>query len=97
MIPKFIRLILLFFASFFVIACNAQTFLEVSIPGFLSIEKVKLEYYEYIPEKWNGHVIVMSHGSTGGKAASIKTSFRFGISNPIILTNVSFVTSSYLK
>lgn len=59
------------------ITSNAQSFLDVTIPGFFSNEKVKLEYYEYIPEQWNGHVIVMSHGSTGGNASSIKTSFKF--------------------
>ncbi len=77
MTTKLIQKIILFSALFFVIACKAQNFFEVTIPGFLSNEKVKLEYYEYIPEKWNGHVIVMNHGSTGGKPVSIKTSFRF--------------------
>jgi pimeloyl-ACP methyl ester carboxylesterase len=71
------RFVFLFVFSLLCISSSAQSFLDVSIPGVVKDEKVKLEYYEYIPEKWNGHVIVMSHGSTGGKAASIKTSFRF--------------------
>jgi poly(3-hydroxybutyrate) depolymerase len=76
-----IRAVLLFFASFFFNSCNAQNFLEVSIPGLLSSEKVKLEYYEYVPEKWNGHVILMSHGSTGGNLSAVKVSMKFvGIS-----------------
>ena len=87
MITKIPRIIFIFTASLFGIVCNAQNFLEVSIPGFLSSEKVKLEYYEYIPEKWNGHVIVMSHGSTGGNPASIKTSFRF--------LNISKIANQY--
>jgi pimeloyl-ACP methyl ester carboxylesterase len=87
MIAKISKIISVFSSLFFCIICNAQNFLEVSIPGVLSNEKVRLEYYEYIPEKWNGHLILMSHGSTGGNAASIKTSFRF--------LNISRIANQY--
>jgi pimeloyl-ACP methyl ester carboxylesterase len=39
--------------------------------------ELQLEAYEYRPEKWNGHVILMSHGSTGGKTSNIKTSAKY--------------------
>lgn len=58
------------------VSSYAQNFLEVTMPGLFRDEKVKLEYYEYLPKDWNGQVIVMSHGSTGGNPASIKTSFK---------------------
>lgn len=76
------RTVLILTASFFFTTCNAQDFLDVSIPGLFSTSKVKLEYYEYVPEKWNGHVIVMSHGSTGGNLSAVKVSMKFvGISS----------------
>jgi pimeloyl-ACP methyl ester carboxylesterase len=77
----FYNLIRFVFLLLFSVSVNAQNFLNVNIPGFFKDETVKLEYYEYIPKEWNGQVIIMSHGSTGGKQASIKTSFKFaGIS-----------------
>jgi len=38
---------------------------------------LQLEAYEYQPEKWNGRVILMSHGSSGGKISNIKTSVKY--------------------
>lgn len=38
---------------------------------------IKLEAFEYRPSNWNGKVILMSHGSTGGKADAIKASTKF--------------------
>lgn len=38
---------------------------------------LRLEAFEYLPKKWNGKVILMSHGSTGGHKDAIKTSLKF--------------------
>jgi alpha-beta hydrolase superfamily lysophospholipase len=54
---------------------------------------LQLEAYEYMPEKWNGHVIVMSHGSTGGKTFAIKASAKYlNISKFANANGYAFVT-----
>lgn len=40
-------------------------------------KEIRLEAFEYLPANWNGKVIVMSHGSTGGDSKAIKASTRF--------------------
>ncbi|WP_395008404.1 alpha/beta hydrolase [Undibacterium sp.] len=45
--------------------------------GFTGEKSHKLEAFEYIPVKWNNKVIVMSHGSTGGKPDAIKASIQY--------------------
>jgi pimeloyl-ACP methyl ester carboxylesterase len=40
-------------------------------------KEIKLETFEYVPANWNGKVIIMSHGSTGGNEKAIKASTRF--------------------
>jgi pimeloyl-ACP methyl ester carboxylesterase len=84
MISRFLFLVVFLLGC---ITSNAQSFLDVKIPGFFRDEKVKLEYYEYIPEQWNGHVIIMSHGASSGNVSSIKTSIKF--------VNISKIAKQY--
>lgn len=60
-------------------AAVTQGFMKVTIPSFFGDETLRLEYYEHLPKKWNGHVILMSHGSTGGNRSesTLKTSIKF--------------------
>lgn len=52
-----------------------------------------LEGYEYKPSKWNGKVILMSHGSTGGDLSLIKKSYDFNnIAKEAIDNGYIFVT-----
>jgi pimeloyl-ACP methyl ester carboxylesterase len=46
-------------------------------PSFTDGATLQLEAYEYKPEKWNGQVILMSHGSTGGKKTAIKATAKY--------------------
>lgn len=45
--------------------------------GFIGEKTYKLEAFEYTPATLNSKVIVMSHGSTGGKPDAIKASIQY--------------------
>jgi len=60
-------------------AASAQTaftfeFLDAQLTGG---QPIRLEAFEYRPANWNGKVVVMSHGSTGGKREVVKATFKF--------------------
>ncbi len=63
------------------LASQAMAQTEISFtfthPTLSNGAALQLEAYEYPPEKWNGHVILMSHGSTGGKTSNIKASAKY--------------------
>jgi dienelactone hydrolase len=63
---------------------QAQTKLEpvpttftYSDKGFTGDKKYRLDGFEYTPATWNNKVIVMSHGSTGGKPDAIKAVIQY--------------------
>ena len=70
---------LIFFGLTWASVAMAQTEISFSFthPSITQGTALQLEGYEYKPEKWNGHVILMSHGSTGGKSSAIKASAKY--------------------
>ncbi len=53
---------------------------------------IHLEGFQYRPFNWNGRVILMSHGSTGGRADAIKPSAKFlNISKEALANGYAFV------
>jgi pimeloyl-ACP methyl ester carboxylesterase len=56
---------------------NAEIKLTFAHESLTDGRTLNLESYEYLPASWNGKVIVMSHGSTGGNDSSIKASLKF--------------------
>ena len=59
------------------LGARAELQLVFSHSALTDGKEIKLETFEYLPEKWNGKVMVMSHGSTGGHDKAIKASTRF--------------------
>jgi pimeloyl-ACP methyl ester carboxylesterase len=56
-------------------------------------KNIRLEAFEYRPANWNSKVILMSHGSTGGKTAVIKNTVKFlNISKEANASGYIFVT-----
>lgn len=54
---------------------------------------IRLEAFEYQPPQWNGQVILMSHGSTGGKSEFVKNSIKYlNISKEATARGFTFVT-----
>jgi pimeloyl-ACP methyl ester carboxylesterase len=61
--------------------------------GVTDGKTIRLEAFEYRPVNWNGKVILMSHGSTGGKAEVIKNTIKFlNISKEANASGYIFVT-----
>ena len=58
-------------------AFAAEITFKFSDPSITDSQTLALEGHEYLPKQWNGKVILMSHGSTGGNNSAIKTSIRF--------------------
>lgn len=57
---------------------------------------LELEAFEYKPSKWNGKVILMSHGSTGGVSTSIKNTYNFS-SVAKEATNNGYIFITYMR
>lgn len=68
---------MLFFCFSFINLTYAQSYFEFSHPDYTGNQKIQLEKFEYVPRNWNGKVILMSHGSTGGKNSSIGISIKY--------------------
>lgn len=86
--------VLAFFLMLGVTVANAQVSIGItySDPKYTSGDSLKLEAYEYVPSKWNGQVIVMSHGSTGGKPGAERTSIKYkNISRAVTERGFAFV------
>lgn len=85
---------LFYFAIFGNLACAQNSFSFNFIDAEITDNKnVKLEAFEYRPSSWNGKVILMSHGSTGGKTEVIKNPIRFlNISKEALANGYIFVT-----
>jgi pimeloyl-ACP methyl ester carboxylesterase len=65
----------------------AEIFFHFSDPSLTDNRSLALEAHEYRPKQWNGKVILMSHGSTGGNASAIKTSIKFAAIGKIATEN----------
>lgn len=73
---------LCFIFLFFVLSSNlafSQNLISFNFvdAGITEGKNIRLEAFEYRPANWNGKVILMSHGSTGGKAEVAKNSIKF--------------------
>lgn len=76
-------------------AQNAINF-DFSDPVLTESQSIKLEAFEYKPFNWNGKVVLMSHGSTGGKKDVIKTSLKYlNISKEV--TNAGYIFVTYMR
>ena len=71
------QLLALCLAFLFNAGAHAELQLVFNHSSLTDGKEIRLETFEYIPANWNGKVIVMSHGSTGGHDKAIKTSTRF--------------------
>lgn len=65
----------------------AELSFHFSDPSITDGQSLALEAHEYLPKQWNGKVILMSHGSTGGNASAIKTSIKFAAIGKIATEN----------
>lgn len=73
---------------------QAQTplWLTFSHPELTEGKPIQLEAFEYRPKSWNGKVILMSHGSTGGKDSGIKASIKYlNISKQALASGYVFI------
>jgi pimeloyl-ACP methyl ester carboxylesterase len=59
------------------VCAHAELQLVFSHSSLTDGREIRLETFEYVPANWNGKVIIMSHGSTGGNDKAIKASTRF--------------------
>lgn len=94
---KKIILFLLFFAfsSHFAFAQNTIAF-DFSDPVLTEGKSIKLEAFEYKPSHWNGKVVLMSHGSTGGKQEVIKNPLKYlNVSREV--TNAGYIFITYMR
>jgi pimeloyl-ACP methyl ester carboxylesterase len=67
-----------------------------SDPSITDNKTLALEAHEYLPKQWNGKVILMSHGSTGGNASAIKTSIKYAAIGKIATEN-GYVFISFMR
>jgi pimeloyl-ACP methyl ester carboxylesterase len=91
---KFLLILIVFFSTAHqvTLAQNAISFDFVDA-DVTEGKNIKLEAFEYLPLSWNGKVVLMSHGSTGGKTSAIKTSLKFfNISKEVTGSGYIFVT-----
>ena len=93
----FQKLIIFLAASFFSVVGIAQTetTFTFSDPSLTKGLPIRLQAFEYIPNKSNGKVIIFSHGSTGGSTDQrvIKTTYKFlNISKYAVDNGYTFVT-----
>ena len=80
----------------FYTTANAEINLTFTHESLTGGKTLNLESHEYIPENWNGKVIVMSHGSTGGKDSAIKTSLKF-INISKFATDNGYIFVTYMR
>lgn len=78
-----------------VFAQNTIAF-DFSDPVLTEGKTIRLEAFEYKPFNWNGKVVLMSHGSTGGKKDVINTSLKYlNISKEV--TNAGYIFVTYMR
>lgn len=77
-------------------ASAAEITFKFSDPSITDNQVLNLEGYEYLPKNWNGKVILMSHGSTGGNYSAIKTSLKF-VNISKIATDNGYVFVTYMR
>ena len=91
--------ILIGLALFVLMSANhahAELQLTFIDPSLTDSNPLKLESYEYLPKTWNGKVIVMSHGSTGGNKNAIKTSLKF-VNISKLATDNGYIFVAYMR
>lgn len=74
----------------------AETSFKFSHPSITNNRILTLEAHEYLPKQWNGKVILMSHGSTGGKDSAIKTSIKYATIGKIATEN-GYIFITYMR
>ena len=74
----------------------AEITFKFSDPSITDNQTLTLEGHEYLPKQWNGKVILMSHGSTGGNDSAIKTSIKF-VTIAKIATDNGYVFVTYMR
>lgn len=95
MFKKVFSLCLYLFFTNLAFAQNTITF-DFSDPVLTEGKSIKLEAFEYKPFNWNGKVVLMSHGSTGGKQVVIKNSLKYlNISKEV--TNAGYIFVTYMR
>lgn len=83
------------FSLNFALAQNTIAF-DFSDPVLTEGKSIKLEAFEYKPFNWNGKVVLMSHGSTGGKQEVIKNSLKYlNVSRE--MTNAGYIFITYMR
>ena len=85
--------IIIFFSS---TAFAAEITFKFSDSNLTENQSFSLEGHEYLPKQWNGKVILMSHGSTGGNNSAVKTSLKF-VNISKIATDNGYIFVTYMR